>query len=152
EYSSQERLTGYRQALANAGILYDPELVVEGDWSATAGYQLVSSLLSQGNDFSAVFAQNDRMAVGAVKALQDSGVDVPQEVSVIGFDDMPLASYFTPPLTTMQQNMTELGAQAARLLIRTVEQPKLPPLHIRIPAELILRSSTAALSERRSRS
>jgi DNA-binding LacI/PurR family transcriptional regulator len=145
EYSAQARLTGYRDALRNASIPYHSTLIMEGDWSATAGYQAVEMLLSAGAEFTAIFAQNDRMAVGAIKSLQSHQMNVPEDVSVVGFDDIPLASYFTPSLTTMQQNMDELGKQAARLLIRALEQSEPEFEHIKIPSHIILRSSTASL-------
>ena len=106
------------------GIAPDPALIVEGDWSATTGYQAVQSWLRQGIEFSALFAQNDRMAVGALRALRDAGHQVPQDVSVIGFDDMPLASYFDPPLTTMRQDVCEQGRRAVQLLIDRLDDPK----------------------------
>jgi len=145
EYSAQARLTGYRDSLNNSRIAYDPTRIIEGDWSATAGYQAVETLLSVGTEFTAIFAQNDRMAVGAIKSLHSHQMDVPKDVSVVGFDDIPLASYFTPSLTTMQQNMDELGKQAACLLIRALEQSELEFEHIKIPSHIILRNSTALL-------
>ncbi len=88
---------------------------------------------------------NDRMAIGAIRALRERGARVPQDISVIGFDDLPLASYFDPPLTTMRQDMFGIGRDAARLLIRALEQPDLPHCQLRLPAELVVRSSTAAI-------
>jgi DNA-binding LacI/PurR family transcriptional regulator len=103
----------------------------------------VQKLRQDGKQFTAIFAQNDRMAVGAIRALRDNGGRVPQDVSVIGFDDMPLASYFDPPLTTMRQDLTLIGSEAARLLIRWVEAPQLHYEKICPEAELVLRSTTA---------
>lgn len=149
EYSSLERLDGYKKAINAAGLSVDPDLIFTGDWSATAGYQAVSSFLSRKTRFSAVFAQNDRMAIGVVKAIQDADLIVPDDISVIGFDDMPLSSYFSPSLTTMQQNMNDLGAQAARLLIRAIEKPRSSNQHIRIPSQIIIRGSTSTVKEGR---
>ena len=97
----------------------------------------------EGISFSALFAQNDRMAVGAIRALQEAGLRVPGDVSVIGFDDMPLASYFDPPLTTIHQDTFRMGREATRLLIQAVEEPQAPRRNLRLPAELIVRRSTA---------
>jgi LacI family repressor for deo operon, udp, cdd, tsx, nupC, and nupG len=143
EDCSQDRTTGYQAALAAAGIAYDPSLILEGDWSATSGYNAFKELASSGPLPTAIFAQNDRMAVGVLRAARDLGLRVPEQLSVIGVDDMPLASYFDPPLTTMGQDMTAIGREAARLLIRAVEQPgAMPQEHLRLPAELIVRQST----------
>lgn len=147
EDCSQGRLAGFAQALDEAGIGVDPELVREGDWSATSGFECVQSLIEQGRSFSGLFAQNDRMAVGAIRALQQAGLGVPQDVSVIGFDDMPLASYFDPSLTSIRQDMFLMGRKAAQLLIQAILQPYLPRQTVHLPVELVERSSTAALRQ-----
>jgi len=144
EDCTRHRLTGYQEALKGSGLDFDPALVAAGDWSATSGYRIVEQWLNTGARFSAIFAQNDRMAVGAIRAIRDAGKGVPEDISVIGFDDMPLASYFDPPLTTLQQDMPEIGRQAARLLVGHLENPGLPLQHIRLPAQLVVRASTAA--------
>ncbi len=138
-----DRLAGYRQALAQAGLDFDPMLTPRGDWSATSGYQATQGLLEAGRSFSAIFAQNDRMAVGAIRALREAGRRVPDDISVIGFDDIPLASYFDPPLTTLRQPMEESGRQAVRLLIEAIQSPDHPPKQILTRARLIERASCA---------
>ncbi len=143
EDCSQDRQAGYQQALQEAGVDFDPTLVMEGDWSATSGHQAVECLLEDGADFSAIFAQNDRIAVGAIRALREAGLRVPEQVSVVGFDDMPLASYFDPPLTTVRQDIFYIGSEAARLLIQAIEQPGRQTQHVHLPVELIERGSTA---------
>lgn len=147
EDCSEDRQNGYLQALLQAGIEPDPDLVVEGDWSATSGYTVVRSLLKRQVAFSGIFAQNDRMAVGAVRALREANLRVPQDISIIGFDDMPLASYFDPPMTTMRQDPFQLGRLAAQLLLNAIENPTLDTQHLRLPAELIVRGSTAVYLE-----
>ena len=126
EDCSQDRRSGYEEVLTEAGITPDRACQIEGDWSATSGYQAVQRLLQAGTRFSALLAQNDRMAIGAMRALREAGRRVPEDVSVIGFDDMPLASYFDPPLTTMRQDTFEMGRIAARLLIEEIEKPETP--------------------------
>jgi DNA-binding LacI/PurR family transcriptional regulator len=142
EDCSQDRNAGYAAALQAAGLEPDPALVSGGDWSATSGYEAMGRLLRAGARFTALFAQNDRMAVGAIRALREAGRRVPDDVSVIGFDDIPLASYFDPPLTTMRQDMPVIGRLAARLLIQALNQPEAPAEHVNLPAELVVRSST----------
>jgi DNA-binding LacI/PurR family transcriptional regulator len=145
EDCARNRLEGYRTALQSASIHPDPSLVIEGDWSATSGYQAVRQLLDQEISFSAIFAQNDRMAIGAIRALREAGIKVPEAVSVIGFDDMPLASYFDPPITTIRQETFLMGAEAARLLIRSIEQPEREKTSIYLPCELVIRQSTTSV-------
>ena len=142
EDCSKERLQGHHLALQAAGISPDPSLVIEGDWSATSGDEAVRKWLEAGTTFTALFAQNDRMAVGAIRALREAGLRVPGDVSVMGFDDMPLASYFDPALTTVRQDIFNIGREAARHLIWSIENPTQPPHNLRFQAELIIRNST----------
>lgn len=144
EDCTQDRIWGYEMALREAGVEPDPALCIAGDWSASSGYDAFMQLALSGARPTAVFAQNDRMAIGVIRAARDLGLAVPTELAVIGVDDMPLASYFDPPLTTMRQDLFGIGRKAAQLLIRAVEQPGAPLQHLRIPAELVVRRSTAA--------
>jgi len=148
EDCTQDRYSGYISGLSDYGLHPEPNWILEGDWSATSGYQAVQLWLSQNIPFTAIFAQNDRMAVGAIRALREAGRDVPRDVSVIGFDDMPLASYFDPALTTMRQDICYSGVQAARLLVQRVETPDAPFQVVHVPAELIIRGSTAPIERR----
>jgi LacI family repressor for deo operon, udp, cdd, tsx, nupC, and nupG len=149
EDCSQDRQTGYQKALVFAGLPFDSAIVIEGDWSASSGYQAVDRLFTGGHTFSAIFAQNDRMAVGAIQAIRGAGKSVPQDVSVIGFDDMPLASYFDPPLTTMRQDTFRMGREATRLLLSAVEDFSSASQHLSLPVELIIRGSTSQYLPRR---
>ncbi len=135
-----ERHAGYREALAAAGSVCDPALTVEGDWSATSGYAAMSALPA---DATAVVAQNDRMAVGLIRAARDRGLRVPEDLSVIGFDDMPLASYFDPPLTTMRQDTFAIGRTCAERLIALLGGADGECGPVRLLSELVVRASTA---------
>lgn len=146
EDCSLDRQAGYQNALEMAGIKFDPTLIESGDWSATSGYEAIQRLFARNKHFTAIFAQNDRMAVGAIRALREAGKLVPQDISVIGFDDMPLAAYFDPSVTTMRQDMHAIGQEAARLLINRIDNPDSPPEQIRFAAQLIVRSSTAPVN------
>jgi len=146
EDCSIDRLAGYERVLSGVGIEFDPALVKEGDWSASTGYDAVKNLLAEEKNFTAIFAQNDRMAVGAIKALKEAGRRIPEDVSVVGFDDMPLASYYDTPLTTIRQDTFLMGREAAKLLIRAIETPKKQRRHLSMPVELVLRNSTTAYS------
>ncbi len=143
EDCSQDRLAGYEQALAAAGIAPDPDLMVHGDWHASSGYQALVTWSAQGRAPQAVFAQNDQMAVGVLRAARELGLDLPAQLSVIGVDDIPLAAYFNPPLTTVRQDFAAIGRQAAALLVSTIEQPTPTRRHVLMPATLVERGSTA---------
>src|SRR5262249_35841355 len=118
-------------------------LLAEGDWSFQSGYRAAQALLARGQSFSALFAHNDQMAVGALRALREAGRRVPEDVSVVGYDDIPLAEYCDPPLTTLRQPMREVGALATRLLIQNIEDPGAVQGDILLKTELIQRSSCA---------
>jgi DNA-binding LacI/PurR family transcriptional regulator len=143
EDCSQDRQDGYQACLRAVSVEPDPALVIEGDWTATSGYNAVRHWLEAGVAFTGLFAQNDRMAIGAIRALHEAGLRVPEDVSVVGFDDMPLASYFYPSLTTVRQDMLAIGAEAARLLIEAVENPEAACQHLRMTVELVVRESTS---------
>jgi len=143
EECTLDRLEGYRQALKEAGIEPEKKMVAVGDWTAKSGEYAVQQLLETKQSFSAIFAQNDRMAVGAIRALRETGLRIPQDISIIGYDDIPLASYFDPPLTTIQQPMDEFGRHGAQLLIEAVQNPKYIPKQVRLNVQLIKRSSCA---------
>lgn len=98
--AAQDRLTGYRRALATADIPFDPELVIEGDWSASAGYSATMRLLALKEPPTAIFCQNDRTAIGCYEALKDAGLRIPHDMSVVGYDDEEISRHLVPPLTT----------------------------------------------------
>jgi len=141
----QDRLDGYLQAMAEAGLERDSLPAVTGDWSAESGYEATRKLLNVGRPITAIFAQNDLMAIGAIRALREAGYQVPADISVIGFDDIPLISFIDPPLTTIRQPMEELGRRAAQLLVQRIDSPDRPPEQALIRAQLIERASCAPL-------
>ena len=117
-------------------------MIVEGDWSATSGQDALLSFAEQGRVPTAIFAQNDRMAMGVMHAARDMGINVPTQLAVIGVDDMPLASYFDPPLTTMRQDMPQIGQKATRMLMDILQKKNNAPRQLKLPAQLIVRQST----------
>jgi LacI family repressor for deo operon, udp, cdd, tsx, nupC, and nupG len=139
----QDRLNGYRQAMAEVGLERDPLPAVTGDWSAESGCEAAKQLLNMGRPFTAIFAQNDQMAIGIIRALREADYQVPADISVIGFDDIPLTSYFDPPLTTIRQPMEELGQRAAQLLVQVIESPNDLPEQVLVRGHLIERASCA---------
>lgn len=137
---SLERLRGYRQALEEGGIAFDDRLVAGGDFLEPSGAQAIDRLLSNGRSFSAVFASNDQMAYGARLALYQRGIRVPEDVSLIGFDDLPGSRYAIPPLSTIHQPVYELGQAAARMLLKLIEGGR---SRVALPdPELVAREST----------
>ena len=147
EDCSQDRCDGYQAALAHAGASYNPAFSIEGNWSARSGYDALMYLAQEGQIPDAIFAQNDQMAVGALRAARDLGLEVPNQLSVIGIDDIPLAAYFEPPLTTFKQDFVRMGHEAVRLLISSVEKPDAPRQQLRLPAQLVFRHSTTSALE-----
>jgi len=139
--SVSDRTCGYQLALEAASIPVNPDLIVAGDWSYLSGYRAMQELLERGCPFSAVFAQNDQMAIAALRALNEAGRRVPQDVAIVGYDDIPAAEYCEPPLTTIRQPMREVGEVATRLLIQAVEEPGAAQGEILLKAELIWRCS-----------
>lgn len=137
------RLEGYKQAIDDAGIEFDPELVLEGNFSAQSGMLAVNTLLLRGKQFTAVFAANDMTAYGVRLALYRQGIRVPEDVSLVGFDDQAESALTTPPLTTVRQPAVEMGATAAAALVKRMrgEVCELPVLH----AELKPRESVARI-------
>jgi DNA-binding LacI/PurR family transcriptional regulator len=137
---SQQRLDGWRDTLEAAGAAVPEPLI--GDWSPGAGYRLGKQL---GRDpaVSAVFVANDQMALGLLRAMHEAGRKVPSEISVVGFDDIPEAEYFQPPLTTVRQDFIEMGRRSLTLLLQTIEAGREGVDGSLVPPELVVRGSTA---------
>jgi LacI family transcriptional regulator len=143
-YESQERRQGYEEALSEAGIAPEDSWVVSGDWSSSSGYRATLQLLDRNSGLTALFAQNDRMAMGALQALRERGLQVPQDVAVVGFDDIPSAPYFCPPLTTIHHPFYELGRVSVQVLIDLIDGRSAPPEPIRLDTKLVVRRSCGA--------
>jgi len=141
--AGQDRLAGYRAALADAGLEDDPALVAEGDFSEVSGLQAMRALLAGHPDLDAVFAANDLMAIGALRALREAGRRVPEDVAVVGFDDSPLSRVTDPPLSTVRQPVDEMGRQMAEMLLRLISgtdgETRLSAV---LPTELVVRASS----------
>jgi DNA-binding LacI/PurR family transcriptional regulator len=137
---ADERVAGWRQALAGAGAEVPEPLY--GDWSAGAGYELGRALAAD-PAVTAVFAANDQMALGLLRVLHEAGRDVPGSVSVVGFDDLPEAPFFTPPLTTVRQDFNEMGRRSLHLLLGDLLAGTRSTKHVTIAPEFVVRASTA---------
>lgn len=143
--SSRDRLRGFRQAMKQAGVAPDDHLTVQGAYSLTAGERAAEQLLQQKRRPTAVFCFSDDIALGCMYTLRRNGFDVPGDVSVIGFDDIPFARYSAPPLTTIAQPTEQIGEACATLLLDRIEGVmSLATKHI-LPHRLVLRDSTRPL-------
>lgn len=135
---SQARVRGWRRTLEEAGAPV-PD-VLRGDWSPASGYAAARQLAEHG-DVEAVFVSNDPMALGVLRGLEESGLRVPDDVLVVGFDDVPEAAYYGPPLTTVRQNFEELGRRSIELLVGQLTDG-VQPQSVTVPAELVVRRSS----------
>jgi LacI family transcriptional regulator len=142
-WCSRARLDGYRAGLETAGHTVDPELVVQGEFDYESGFRAGERLCELAEPPTAVFAASDQMALGVYEALRRRGLRVPEEVSVIGFDDLPEAHWSSPPLTTVRQPMAEMGRLAVRTLQRLVRGEVIESPRIELATELVVRDSTA---------
>jgi LacI family transcriptional regulator len=138
-----DRLQGYRFALQDLHQAYRPELVVEGDFTELGGYTAMRRLLPVGPD--AVFIASDMMAVGAIRAIREANLRIPEDVAMIGFDDIPNAAKMNPPLTTVRQPVRSMGILAVETLIDIIAHPGAETRHILIDTELVIRSSCGTL-------
>jgi DNA-binding LacI/PurR family transcriptional regulator len=142
--SSRARLEGYRAALRAAGIGADPSLIEQAPgWGLADGQTAMARLLAQGAGFTALFAHSDLIAIGAIRELQAHGMRVPEEVSVVGYDDIPIAAFMDPPLTTVSQPMREVGERAARLLLDAISNGGDGGIQL-LPVRLVVRGSVAS--------
>ncbi len=137
-----ERLRGHRQVLAEAGLSFDPALMVYGDYTRLSGQVATEQLLALPDPPTAIFAFNDRMAMGAIRAVQTANLTVPDDVAVVGFDNIPAAVDVNPGLTTVRQPSRDIGQRAARMLFNLIDNTSIAQKEIILPAELVVRQSS----------
>ena len=142
-YATEERLLGFRAALSAVGILPEPELIVYSDWQTPRGIEAAEQLLSLPQPPTAIFGFNDNVAIGALHAAHRRGISVPDELSVIGFDDTTLAELVIPTLTTVRQPLAEMGRMGVSLLLRILDGQRIEALRLELSTELVVRESTA---------
>jgi len=134
-----DRLTGYLAALRDRGVASDSALIAEGDFTEAGGYRAMQQLLARRPD--AVFAASDMMAIGAMRALREASLRVPEDVAIVGFDDLPQSARTEPPLTTVRQPTYRLGATTVDSLLDLINYPDSSPRRIVLPTELVVRAS-----------
>jgi LacI family transcriptional regulator len=142
-FSGAARHESWQQTLRAAGVT--PGLSFAGDWSAAGGYAAAKQLLAEKAHFTALVVGNDQMALGAIRALREHGLRVPEDVSVVGFDDLPEAAYFDPPLTTVRQNFAALGEQSVEYLLSLIDDPETRLEQRTLQPEFVERLSTRPL-------
>jgi LacI family transcriptional regulator len=143
---SRARLDGHRAGLEAAGIAPNPALVQPGDFYHEAGFRGATELLSSADPPTAIFAASDQMAFGVYEAVRRRGLRVPDDVSVVGFDDLPEARWASPPLTTVRQPLSEMGMLAARTVLRLARGEEIESPRVELATDLVVRDSTAAPS------
>lgn len=144
---SMDRLEGFRQALNEAGITCPDAYVIECEYSQAQGYAAMHQLLTLDERPTALFCASDVMAEGALLALYEAGLSVPDQMAIVGFDDLPGSQYAIPPLTTVRQPIYSKGEQAANIIIDRLEGVSSEVVHIKLKPELVVRSSCGSLSE-----
>ncbi len=149
--SANQRLAGYKSALEKANIAFDPQLVREADFDPQSGYTQMRSLLESKLDFSAVFVASDNVALGAYSAIREVGLSIPEDISVVGFDDIPLASYINPTLTSVAVSGHEIAVESYNLLTSMMRGEEPESLSVTLPTRLIARRSSREIgrSEKR---
>jgi LacI family transcriptional regulator len=140
---SRARLDGYRAALEAAGIRPNEDLIQQGDFYHESGFRGGTALLSLDTPPTAIFAASDQMAFGVYEAVRQRGLRVPDDVSVIGFDDLPEARWASPPLTTVRQPLAEMGMLAARTVLRLAQGEEIESPRVELATDLVIRDSTA---------
>lgn len=139
--SVNERTGGYKLALEKAGISFDVSLIEHGDWSYQSGYVAMGRLLAKAPQITALFAQNDQIAIGAMRGLREAGRRIPDDVALVGYDDIPAAAYCHPPLTTIRQPMQQVGEVATQLLIEYINDSTAEREEVLLKTELIRRGT-----------
>ncbi|HLX20677.1 MAG TPA: LacI family DNA-binding transcriptional regulator [Gaiellaceae bacterium] len=142
-YANDEREIGFRAAMAAARLLPDADVITRSDWSIASGEQAAEKLLARPDRPTAVFAFNDNAAIGTLNVARRYGIRVPEDLSIVGFDDTFQATIVTPRLTTVRQPLAELGRMGVSLLSRLIEGQRLEALRIELATELVVRESTA---------
>jgi LacI family transcriptional regulator len=147
---SRDRLAGYQAALADAGLAPDPLLIKEGDFFQPDGFAGARELMALPEPPSAIFASNDVSAFGVMEAVRDAGRRIPDDISIVGFDDIPQAAQVNPTLTTVRQPLEQMGRTAARMLLEIIGNPDRPATRVELATELIVRASTRPPKDRAS--
>jgi LacI family transcriptional regulator len=141
-HATVDRLDGYHAALAAAGLMPEQELVAKGNFTGDSGHAAASVLLALPQPPTAIFAFNDEMAIGAMQAARERGLRIPEDLSIVGFDDLERAAIVVPALTTVRQPLAEMGRMAVSLLTRLLDNQRVEGLNVELATRLVVRQST----------
>ena len=147
KFSSNDRIRGYKKALEDSGIKVNKNLIINSEFVEKGGYDAAKKLLSRNIKFTAIFASNDKIAFGAVKAIREEGLKVPEDISVIGFDDIEASKYFNPPLTSIKMELVEMADIATKSIITSIENDVKFSANYVIPVTLVERKSCEILNK-----
>jgi LacI family transcriptional regulator len=150
-HTCRARLRGYQETLAHYSMVFDESLVQPGDWEIESGYASAKNLLEQSEHPTAIFAANDAMALGAVYAIQDAGLRVPEDVAVVGYDNRNFAKTVRPRITTVSMPVIEMGGVAAELLLKQIAEGRKEEEEIKVKGQLIIRETCGAPEDSRTR-
>lgn len=139
--ASQARLEGYRKALEEHSLPFDEKLVRCGDFTSESGYWAASEILVFSNPPTALFVASDMVAFGALAFIRERGLKIPDDIALVGFDDLPISAYIDPPLTTVRLPAYELGRRAGEMVIQLIEGQEPPERHVLLDVELVIRKS-----------
>jgi LacI family transcriptional regulator len=139
--AASDRLEGYRQALSKFKIPFEKSLIRYGDFDADSGFQQMKNLLENDCVFTAAFVASDSVALGAIAAIRERGLKIPQDIAIVGFDDIPIAKFLNPPLTTVHLPAIELGKRAGVLLINLLKNDRFEHQHVILGTDLVIRES-----------
>lgn len=142
--SATERLAGYKETLINDGITIDEDYIYNGDFTEESGYHGARNLLNMLHPPTAIFVSNDTMVIGAYKAINEKGLRIPQDISIIGFDNSFFSAYLNPPLTTIDVSFSEIGKRAAKLLIESIDREEQSGKEEQLKSKLVVRESCQA--------
>lgn len=137
-----KRLSGYQRALIDSGLSFDPRLIQLGNWLPESSYHCAQQLMKMGKKPDAIFCQSDRMAVGAMRAIQDMGLRIPDDIAIAGFDNTDFCEYLTPSLTSIVTPFREIGKTAFDQLIKLISNNKSVPISIKVPCKIVVRDSS----------
>lgn len=140
--NTQDRLKGYQLALSKHEIVYFPDLVFYARYDQDTAYKIIKDAILTNKDFSSIFSCNDLMAIGAIQAIKDCGMKVPEDIAVVGFDDIDIAASFIPSITTVRQPFIEMGKKAVEILVNQIENKETKLQNIEFSGELVIRESS----------
>jgi hypothetical protein len=141
------RYDAFRKGMDRLGLFLDPAWVREAVWEDQCAYREMNAILNMKRQPTAVFCANDHMAIGAIRAIRERGLRVPEDVSIVGYDDLEAGRYFSVPITTIRPPLHQVGKQSVNLLMENIRDPERQPKQIRFPSELLVRASTGPVRE-----